>query len=240
MSKYFQNFPLTQYDMFFNGQKTDVVDLFRVVKVKNEFKDDVTFYTYYDVQDGERPDIVSTKLYGSPNYYWTFFMVNDHLVNSFKDWPLSTTGVQELIEHKYVGTVLKTDENISTRFSANSVFEGLISGARARLLAKDPTLGIIKIEPISGTFANNEIVRDLISNEFILISGQSAFKDAIHHYENVDGKYVNKDTIGATPITNEEYEFFVNDAKSKIKIIRPTYIQAITDQFIDQIKSSEE
>lgn len=240
MSKYFENFPLTQYDMFFNGQKTDVVDLFRIVKVKKEFKDDVTFYTYYDVQDGERPDIVSTKLYGSPNYYWTFFMVNDHLVNTFRDWPLSSVGVQELIEHKYAGVVLNTDENISTRFSTNTIFEGLISGARGRLLEKDPTLGIIKIELISGNFLNNEIIRDLISNEFISITGQSAFKDAVHHYENADGKYVNRGTVGAIPITNEEYEFFVNDEKSKIKIIRPTYIQAIADQFIDQIKSSEE
>lgn len=240
MSKYFQNFPLTQYDMFFDGQKTDVVDIFRIVKVKNQFKDDITFYTYYDIQDGERPDIVSTKLYGSPNYYWTFFMINDNLVNTFKDWPLSTTGVQELIEHKYEGVVLNTDENISTKFSSNTVFEGLISGARARLIEKDPTLGIIKIELISGNFVNNEIVRDLISNEFIVITGQSLFKNAVHHYENVNGKYVNKNTIGATPITNEEYEFFANDAKSKIKIIRPTYIQTISDQFLDQIKSSEE
>lgn len=240
MSKYFQNFPMTQYDLYFDGQKSEVVDIFRIVKVKNQFKDDVTFYTYYDIQDGERPDVVSTRLYGSSNYYWTFFMVNDNLVNTYADWPLSTTGLQELIEHKYVGVVLNTDEDISTKFSVNTVFEGLISGARGRLIEKDPTLGIIKIELISGNFTTNEVVRDLISNEFIVIKGQAAFKDAVHHYENVDGKYVNKGTLGATPITNEEYEYFKNDAKSKIKIIRPTYIQTIADQFLDQIKSSEE
>lgn len=240
MSKYFQNFPIIEYDLYLDGQKSEVVDIFRIVKVKSEFKDDVTFYTYYDIQDGERPDVVSTRLYGSSNYYWTFFMVNDNLVNTYADWPLSTTKLQEFIDRKYEGVVLNTNENISTKFSLNTVFEGLISGARAKLIEKDPTLGTIKIELISGNFRNNEVVRDLISNEFIIIQNQSAFKDAIHHYENADGKYVNKGTLGATPITNEEYEYFKNDAKSKIKIIRPTYIQTIADQFLDQIKSSEE
>lgn len=240
MSKYFQNFPTTKYDLYFDGQTHDVTNIFRIVKVKKQFQDDITFYTYYDIQDGERPDVVSTKLYGSANYYWTFFMINDNLVNAFKDWPLSSYGIQELISHKYAGTVLSTNEDISTKFSLNTVFEGLISGARATLLEKDPSLGIIKISPITGTFRNGEIVRDLVSNEFIIINGQSAFKDAIHHYENADGKYVNRTTVGATPITNEEYEFFINDKKSKIKVIRPTYIQSIADQFIDQIKSLEE
>lgn len=240
MSRYFENFPTVGYDLYFDGQKHDVTDIFRIVKVKKQFQDDITFYTYYDIQDGERPDVVSSKLYGSSNYYWTFFMINDNLVNVYKDWPLSSFAVQELVEHKYAGVVLNTDEDISTKFSLNTVFEGLISGARASLLEKDPSLGIIKINPISGTFRNGEIVRDLVSNEFIVITGQSAFKDAVHHYENAQGKYVNKNVLGATPITNEEYEFFLNDNKSKIKVIRPTYIQAIADQFIDQIKSLEE
>ena len=266
MSKYFQNFPTVPYDLYFNGQTYDVTDIFRIVKVKPQFKDDVTFYTYYDIQDGERPDVVSTRLYGSPNYYWTFFMVNDHLVNSYKDWPLSTTALQELIEHKYPGIVLTTDEDISRKFSKNTLFEGLISGARARLVEKDPTLGLIKISPISGNFRPNEIARDIVSNEFVVIKNQINFKDAVHHYtssrdsfdyevglnesiafrnavnhyKNAAGVYVNKNDPNAIPVTNEEYEFFLNDAKSKIKVIRPTYIQTIADQFLDQIKSTEE
>jgi hypothetical protein len=239
MSSYFKNFPITQYDLFFDNQKSDVVDIFRIVKVKNEFKDDITFYTYYTIQDGERPDVVSTKLYGTPDHFWTFFMVNDHLVNIHTDWPLSTNDLQHLIEKKYAGKVLTTDEDISTKFVKNNTIEGLVSGARAILLDKDPDLGLIKIEPISGTFVPNEIVRDIATNEFVTISNLVDFKDVPHHYEDVNG-YTTKGSPGATPISNQEYEFALNDTKTQIKTIRPQYIQAISDQFIEQIKTEEE
>lgn len=239
MSQYFTHFPTTKYDLFFDNQKSDVVDIFRVVKVKKQFKDDVTFYTYYNIQDGERPDIVSTKLYGTPDYYWTFFMVNDNLVNIHTDWPLGTTELQHLVDKKYPGLVLTTNEDISTKFVKGNTIEGLVSGARAVLNDKDPNLGIIRITPISGTFVPNEIVRDIATNEFATITGEAYWKDTAHHYENVDGEYVNKSTVGATPISNEEHEFNLNDQKSKIKIVRPQYVQSIADQFIDQIKTEE-
>ena len=239
MSQYFTNFPTTQYDLFFDNQKTEVVDLFRVVKVKKQFKDDVTFYTFYNIQDGERPDIVSTKLYGTPDYYWTFFMVNDNLVNIHTDWPLGTTELQHLVDKKYPGLVLTTNEDISTKFVKGNRIAGLVSGAQARLIDKDPNLGIMRIEVISGTFVPNEIVRDIATNEFVVITGEAYWKDTPHHYENARGDYVTKSTVGATPISNEEHEFNLNDAKTKIKIIRPQYIQSIADQFIEQIKTEE-
>lgn len=239
MSNYFTNFPTTQYDLFFDNQTSEVIDIFRIVKVKKQYKDDITFYTYYTIQDGERPDVVSTKLYGVPSYYWTFFMVNDNLVNVHTDWPLSTSDLQTLIDKKYAGTVLTTHEDISSKFIKNNVITGLVSGATARLLDKDPNLGIIKIQLISGAFVPNEIVRDTLTNEFAIITGQAAFKDVVHHFENVKGDYVTKQTIGATPISNQEHEFILNDAKSQIKIIRQQYIQNIADQFINQIKTEE-
>lgn len=240
MSSYFKNFPTTQYDLFFDNQTSEVVDIFRIVKVKKQFKDDITFYTYYSIQDGERPDVVSTKLYGTPDYFWTFFMVNDHLVNVHTDWPLSTTDLQHLVDTKYAGTVLTTDADISTKFTKNNVIEGLVSGAQATLLDKDADLGIIKIQPISGTFVPNEIVRDTITNDFAIITGEAEFKDVAHHYEGANGDYVSKNAVGATPISNQEYEFIVNDNKSKIKAIRSQYIQSISDQFIEQIKTEDQ
>ena len=240
MSSYFKNFPTTQYDLFFDKQTTEVVDIFRIVKVKKQFKDDITFYTYYTIQDGERPDVVSTKLYGTPDYFWTFFMVNDHLVNIHTDWPLSTTDLQHLIDKKYAGIVLTTDEDIATKFVKNNTIEGLVSGARAVVLDKDPDLGIIKIEVTSGEFLPNEIVRDLVTNDFVTITGEAQFKDVVHHFENVNGDYVTRDTVGATPISNQEFEFNINDNKSKIKAIRTQYIQSIADQFIEQIKTEDQ
>lgn len=239
MSQYFSYFPTVNYNLFFDGQKSELTDIFRIVKVKSQFKDDITYYTFYDVQDGERPDVVSTKLYGTPDYYWTFFMVNDRLVNLHTDWPLSTSDLENLIGKKYSGTVLTTNSDISTIFTKGNVVQGLVSNARARILDKDPNLGVIKIEVISGTFVPNEIIRDIATNEFTTISNQIAFKDAVHHFENANGEYVTRTTAGAIPITNTEFEFSNNDLKTKIKVIRPRYVQVIADQFIEQIKIAE-
>lgn len=239
MSQYFSYFPTVSYDLFFDGQKSELTDIFRIVKVKNQYKDDVTYYTYYDIQDGERPDVVSTKLYGTSDYYWTFFMVNDNLVNIHTDWPMSTDDLEHLIDKKYAGTVLTTNNDISTIFTKGNIVQGLVSNARARILDKDPNLGIIKVEVISGTFVPNEIIRDIATNEFTSISNQILFKDAVHHFENANNQYVNKNTVGATPITNAEHEFAINDSKTKIKVLRPRYVQVIADQFIEQIKITE-
>ena len=237
MSLFFTNFPKTKYDVFFDNQQVDIVDIFRIVKVKKSFKDDITFYTFYNVQDGERPDVVSTKLYGTPDYYWTFFMLNDNLVNLHKDWPLSTSDALHLVDKKYPGYVVVTDDDISTKFVKDNVVEGLISGARAKVIAKDPDLGVMRIEPISGTLQDNELLYDSITTDFITIKSYALWKDVAHHYEDVDGNYVTKSTLGATPISNEQYEFALNDDKSSIKVIRPQYVQAIADQFIEQIQA---
>lgn len=239
MSQYFSNFPKTKYDLYFDKQLTDVIDIFRIVKVKKEYRDDISFYTFYTIQDGERPDVVSTKLYGTPDYYWTFFMLNDHLVNVANDWPLSTSELHHKIDLKYAGEVLTTDDDISTKFNKGHLMEGLISGATGYLVDKDSDVGLLKLESITGTFIPNELVRDSITNEFCSITGQAQFKDVAHHYENANGDWVLKNTAGATPISNEEYELMLHEKRTQIKIIRPQYIQAISDQFIEQIQSED-
>jgi len=141
-----------------------------------------------------------------------------------------------MIDKKYDGIVLTSEEDFSTKFIRNTTIQGLQSGARANVVSKDSNNGTIYINPISGVFLPNEIIRDELTNEFITINGPRELKYAIHHYENANGNYVNK-SISATPITNEEYEFNLNDTKSKIKTIRPAYIRSIADQFIEQINS---
>lgn len=248
MAFYFQNFPTAKYDIYANGKPIDIVDLSRIVKVKQQFKDDVSYYTYYNIQDGERPDIVSTKLYGSPDYYWTFFMINDNLVNAYTDWPLNTENLLHCIDKKYPGFVLTTNEDISNKLTQNGKIKGLISNAYATVTYKDADLGLIKVENIvnfnnqsvSSNFIQGEIIQDETTGDIITISNQVEFKDAVHHYENAQNEYVTKSTVGATPISNFEYEYNMNEERSAIKVFRREYIQAIADEFIKQINAVEE
>ena len=61
---FFRQFPKVGYDFQQNGVITNIIDIFRSVKVDTVFLDDMSTYQYYQVRNGERPDIVSTILYG--------------------------------------------------------------------------------------------------------------------------------------------------------------------------------
>ena len=67
------------------------------MRIKHNLRDSVLMYKSYHLQDGERPDHVSLKLYGTTDYYWTLFMVNEDIVNTFADWPCSRAEIENKI-----------------------------------------------------------------------------------------------------------------------------------------------
>jgi len=99
---FFRQFPTTQYDILRDGSLTTIVDLFRNVTAKSKIKLDPNLaYTYYDVQNGDRPDVVSQKLYGDSDYYWTFFIINDFLKRGLNEWPKSQKEMEDYLTHEY-------------------------------------------------------------------------------------------------------------------------------------------
>ena len=86
---FFKQFPKVEYDFNRQGVIMNMVDIYRSVRPLQNFVDDTTAYIYYEVRNGERPDIVSNKLYGNQNFYWTFFVVNEALHDGLQTWPLS-------------------------------------------------------------------------------------------------------------------------------------------------------
>ena len=64
-----------------------------------------------------------------------------------------------------------------------------------------------------------------------------------HHYEIAQSSgdtntkiHVDSSTIGATLITNYEYEETVNDAKKQIRLLAPEYVNQIKNEFINTVK----
>ena len=98
---FFSQFPTIKYDINADGVKTDLTDMFRHVDVVDDLLDDVTNYTWYEIIEGERPDIVSTRLYGTPDYYWTFFVINETLKQGLNTWPKSYRQFELMLEQDY-------------------------------------------------------------------------------------------------------------------------------------------
>ena len=110
MSYFFQGFPTILYDAYGNKKPVETTDIYRAVRIKVAMRDDVLLYKTYHIQEGERPDHVSLKMYGTIDYYWTFFMINENLVNVYSDWPLSRLELENRTALKYPGEVLTIND----------------------------------------------------------------------------------------------------------------------------------
>lgn len=99
---FFNQFPKIKYDLRANNILHDAIDIFRNVDVNDILADSNNAYLLYDIPDGDRPDIVSRTLYRDVRYYWTFFIINDHLKNGVLDsWPKSSGELERFLEDQY-------------------------------------------------------------------------------------------------------------------------------------------
>jgi hypothetical protein len=80
-----------------------ITDLFRSVTSPQIKLDPTIAYTDYRIDGGARPDVVSQLLYGDPDYYWTFFIINDKLKSGHAAWPMSDSQMEAYLTQEYDG-----------------------------------------------------------------------------------------------------------------------------------------
>lgn len=82
------------------GQKrrvTNIVNAFilRKIQIENAF-----VFQKYTVKDKETAESISEKIYGTNEYYWVIYLVND-VVCPFTDWLMSYSELDKYTEKKY-------------------------------------------------------------------------------------------------------------------------------------------
>lgn len=99
--KFFRHFPQTPYQFDINGTQfhTSITDITVRAKIAERLRENVTVFYDYLVTDGERPDTVAYKLYGSVDYTWIILMLNN--VMSLFDWPLTNDEFNDFLIEKY-------------------------------------------------------------------------------------------------------------------------------------------
>ena len=93
-------FPDMLYDAKGNGKDTFMKDIFRRVKVKSNAKGNIVEFDYYDVQDGETPEMIAFKYYGDAELHWTILVIND-IIDYYTDWPMSVQRFEQYMNDKY-------------------------------------------------------------------------------------------------------------------------------------------
>jgi len=99
---YFKNFPQILYSF---GDDRDIdlkvlTDITANVRVFKKALSEITLWEYYDLQDGETPEILAHKLYGDANLHYIIMLVNDRY-DMHTDFPMSSTEMDDYIANKY-------------------------------------------------------------------------------------------------------------------------------------------
>ena len=111
MAKFFSYFPQTYYTLDDNPNALDVITNinFRFV-FDTAFKNNTAVYYEYIIQDGDTPEILAYKFYGSSERHWIILLYND-IIDPLFDWPLQQSVFNNFIENKY-GSISWAQSNV--------------------------------------------------------------------------------------------------------------------------------
>ena len=263
-TKYFKNFESLAYRF---GNLEDPVlfnNLTQYVDLIDEIKTNVAFLNKYTILSGDRPDSLSHKLYGTTDYYWTFYLMNDHL--RLSGWPVDTGDLLATAASKYPNkfitfnnrtTIGGNAEDIAVTFPVGQSVTGASSTTVGTIVKRNLDLGQLFIKITSGTkftvgeqlqFTNTD--GDIIS---LIVASEGEQYNAVHHYKNTDGKQVDIDpypgfffdsagekilvTSGLIPVTYRDRLENRNDELKTIIVIRPDSIDKVVADFNKALKS---
>jgi len=101
---YFNSFPKLKYSS--TGSDTDakiVTHLLRRVAIKQSLDDDMKLMDDYFVKEGETPENLSHKHFGSAKYHWVILLTNN-ITDRYFGWPLGQLDFEKMIKDKYGAT----------------------------------------------------------------------------------------------------------------------------------------
>ena len=246
---FFVKFPALQYDLdIATGKKLAnpriVTDIFKRIIIKRNLQEAATVFTKYIVKDEDTAEIIAHKLYGSAGLHWLVYLPNE-IINPFFDWPLSERKLVPFIEKKYPGSTFFLDP---AQINGDGFLEGVAvsttSGAIGTVTKVDTTLSSLVVENILGVFQEGDtLIQDvgtLVPVTATLTRLVARSKDALNHFEDEQGNYLNpvsfrngyiQGGFGFPPtvnvITNDGYERDQNESKRQIRLIDPAHIDVM-------------
>ena len=247
-TKYFQNFATVNYRFGDNEKPVLFNKISQYVDLIDAVKNEVTLYNNYTIPSGERPDTLSYKLYGTTDYYWTFYLMNDHV--RLSGWPVNGYEILDVAKEKYPYRIVTTNSDISTNFPVGQVVTGTTSGTTGTIIRKIPDMGQLVIdtggEPNTTNFGQTETIRYTDTEGSIktaTLIKESEQYNAIHHYEDADGVWQDlplydfgNPNSSWTPITYRDRLEAKNDELKEISVIKPDSIQKVVFEFNNFMK----
>ena len=237
MANFFEYFPQVSYK-FGNEKTPDVFQNLSVyADVIDQVKDSKSLYTDYVVPEGERPDQTAVKLYGTPTYHWTFFLLNDKLRE--QGWPLSNTEARNYTIRKYPNDVITTRTALTSLtgfFKTGDIVTGRTSGVSSVILHRNLDLGQIVVK---GNFVAGEEIETSNTTDLVTVQSVSKQFNSAHHYKNTSGRVDIDPTIGPgallTEVTYMDRVISQNNNLKQIRVFKSENINEIVKSFRESV-----
>ena len=241
---YFANFPKIVYD-FDTSNGTDykiVTDITQNIRVRKKILENITLYDYYDIAEGDTPEIISEKIYGTPYYHWVIMLVNQRY-DYVNDFPLSQVELDNYLDQKYgdkkyhvhdykvngfvkegVNTIVLKDSSLDGggigEMAVGKVLASVQNGYEARIdtiLVESNNINVtIQVSMRTGKFAPGELVK---------VRDENTYAEVVSC--TIPAEY--------TTTSNYDYEFALNESKRRIKIVDPALVEQLVKEFKDII-----
>jgi hypothetical protein len=182
-------------------------NLFRRVRFRDNLNALYVASTKYTIQQGETPEQISNRIYGSTDWYWTILLINN-IIDMNNDWPVSDYELDISIENKY-----GNDQDKIRFWETKQIFEGnnviLEAGIIIEVNEGRPEQLAVGYYP-SYYNEQNQLV-----DVFTLTTP--------------NGTLLTRSQI-MTPVTNREFEYRENEKKKEIFLIRPAFLTTMEEE----------
>ncbi len=91
-----------------NDERITVKNIFKRAKLRSDIDQAITAFSYYEIPENTRPDVVAQNIYGDPELDWVILIANN-IMNVRDEWPLSNNDLYDYMLEKY-GSVEKLNE----------------------------------------------------------------------------------------------------------------------------------
>jgi len=220
MAKYFNYFPKTVYSTDTKSNALDTVtNLIARFSFEQNLKENSSVFYFYDIKDGDSPEIIARKFYENVERHWIVLLFND-IVDPQFDWPLESRTLNEYIDRKYSSPEYADTANTSV--SGLSWAKSLSNVHSYYKVITETTFDkttVQKLEVDSLTYANNTLMQNGTNQNYLLGDNTSV---------NIK---ITKETK-----SYYDYELEENEKKRKIKLLKPEFVSAVEKEFKRVVK----
>jgi hypothetical protein len=215
MAKFFNFYPTTIYTNSNESTSYDIVtNIIARFAFEKSLKENSALFYSYDIQEGDTPEIIAYKYYGSREKHCIVLLFND-IVDPQYDWPLTDRNLIVYINDKYSAngaasnptksgiawaqSNIKTYYKIVTRVNSNPTKDTIVE----------------KIEVDANTYANVSVTTATYILQDTNRITESITKQPLYYYD---------------------YETEVNEGKRKITLLKDTFVTGTGATLMDEFK----